>query len=290
VRQTQKTTAIPTVQQRRLFPLLGSRTLISTNAQSTYNAGYITINKRFSHGLQFGASYTFSKWMSNNDESLAVTAITRGSPQVPQDYQRFGDEKGLSAFDRTHRVALNYIWEIPWFKGAWAQTPILKEIFSGWQLAGITSAQSGQPFTILTGVDSNGNGTSGGDRPNLVAGGTLELDPVTKNFRTFTAPLVGGRFSVPLGTNGLPLAYSLGNGDLGRDTFRAPGYWNTNLSLSKRFTIWRDHRLVLRVDALNVFNQDAYGIPVVSMNSPDFGKNFNDWGNRSLTLGVRYTF
>jgi hypothetical protein len=78
--------------------------LIATTAQSTYNGGFLSVNKRFSHGLQFGLSYTYSKNMSNNDESLGVGAITTGSPQVPQDYLNYGAEKSPSAFDRTHRL------------------------------------------------------------------------------------------------------------------------------------------------------------------------------------------
>ncbi len=78
-------------------------------------------------------------------------------------------------------------------------------------------AQSGQPFTIVTGVDTNGNG-GGGDRPNFNSGGTLTPDPDTGNLRTFTT---SDMFLVPRGSSGLPLAFSLGNGDLGRNTLRA---------------------------------------------------------------------
>jgi hypothetical protein len=114
---------------------------------------------------------------------------------------------------------------------------------------------------------------------------------VTGDFRTFTSPLVGGRFVVPLGTNGLPLANSLGNGALGRNTFRAPGFYNTDLSVQKKiFMPWEGHNLIFRTDFLNAFNQDSYGRPVVLMNSPDFGKNLNFWGNRSLTLSLKYSF
>jgi hypothetical protein len=167
-----------------------------------------------------------------------------------------------------------------------------RQVFGGWEISGIVTRQSGQPFTILTGADTNGNGTATGDRPNYNPNGTLTFDPVTGDFRTFTSPLVGGQFVVPLGTNGLPLTNGLGNGNLGRNTFRAPGFYNSNLSLQKNFFLpWGEtHRFVIRADFVNAFNQDNYGRPVVSMSSLDFGKNLNNWGTRTITLSGKYRF
>lgn len=281
------------VQARRLFPQFGPRTLIAGDAQATYNAGYVSVKKRFGNGFLFDVAYTFSKLLSNNDESLGVGAITGGSSQVPQDFFNYDQDRSLSAFDRKHRFVTNFLYEVPVF-GFIERNALSNALLSGFQVSGIVAYQSGQPFTILTGVDSNGNGTAGSDRPNFVPGGILTLDPVTNNFRTFTSPLVGGAFFVPLGTNGLPLANSLGNGDLGKNTFRTPGFWNTDLSVLKRFALpWGgeyNHRIQVRADFLNAFNQDNYGRPVNNMNSADFGKNLNNWGNRSITLSAKYVF
>ncbi len=83
--------------------------------------------------------------------------------------------------------------------------------------------------------------------------------------------------TVPLGTNNLPLANSLGNGNLGRNADRAAPFWNTDLSLLKRIYIGQ-RQLVLRADAFNAFNQDSYGIPVVNMANSGFGTNTNELG------------
>jgi hypothetical protein len=274
---TKNSNAIPSVQARRFFPQFGPRVLIASTSKSQYNAGYISIQKRMSHGLQFGLAYTLSQYKSDNDESLGVADITNGSPQIPQDYNRIGDEYSLSAFDRPHRLAVNYIYEFPGPKHG-----IGKALLGGWQLSGVTQGQSGQPFTILTGVDSNGNG-GGGDRPNINPNGTFTS---VQDNRTFTN---NGFYVAPTGTNGLPLLYALGNGNEPRNTLRAPGYWNTDLSLLKRFEFGR-HRIILRVDALNAFNQDNVLLPVTNMSSPSFGQNLNNWGNRSITWGVKYQF
>lgn len=292
VQSTLNANSIPSLQARRLFPQFGSRVLIATDSHASYNAGFVNLSKRFTNNLQFGVAYTFSRLLSDNDESLGVGAITGGSPQIPQDFFNVQAEKGLSAFDRKHRLVGNFIYEVPTFNHHFFQQGIGRQIFGGWQVSGIITRQSGQPFTILTGVDTNGNG-GGGDRPNYNPNGTLILDPVTGDFRTFTSPLVGGQFVVPLGTNGLPLVNSLGNGNLGKNTFRAPGFYNSDLSVQKifRFAGENSHRLIFRVDFLNAFNQDNYGRPVNTLSSGvDFGRNLNNWGNRSITLGAKYSF
>ncbi|HEX3253958.1 MAG TPA: TonB-dependent receptor [Pyrinomonadaceae bacterium] len=292
VQATRNANSIPSLQARRVFPQFGSRVLIATDSHASYNAGFVSLNKRFSRNLQFGVAYTFSRLLSDNDESLGVGAITGGSPQIPQDFFNVQAEKGLSAFDRKHRLVANFIYEVPTFKQDFFQHGIGHHIFGGWQLSGIITRQSGQPFTMLTGVDTNGNG-GGGDRPNFNPNGTFLFDPVTGDLRTFTSPLVGGQFIVPLGTNGLPLTNSLGNGNLGKNTFRAPGFYNSDLSVQKVFRMTggdNPHRLIFRADFLNAFNQDNYGRPTNSMTSPDFGRNLNNWGNRTITLGLKYSF
>ncbi|HYE65916.1 MAG TPA: TonB-dependent receptor, partial [Pyrinomonadaceae bacterium] len=294
--------AIPSVQARRVNPAAGSRLIIGPGAQATYNAGYVTLNKRLSRGFQFGTSYTFSKNMSNNDESLGVAAITTSSPQAPQDTFNIGAEKSLSVFDRKHRFVIHYLYEtsVPGFA---QNSGVLRQIFGGWQFSGVTSRQSGQPFTVFTGVDTNGNGTAVGDRPNFNPNAPIFLDPVTGNFRSFSQDPNNPAFLAPrlapapntagplvfTGTGAIQ-ANSLGNGTLGRNTFRGPGSYNTDLSVAKNFRWGEARRLHIRADFFNAFNQDDYGNPVSNMNSPQFGQNTNFWGNRSITLGVRFSF
>jgi hypothetical protein len=247
VRQTRNVASIPSTQARRVSPAYGSRVLIATAATGEYHAGYASLNKRFTRGLQFGASYTYGATFSDNDESLGVATITSGSPQIPQDYFDIDAEWSRSAFDRPHRLVANWIYQVPSF-GNW----LTRGAFGNWQFSGVFQAQSGQPFTIVTGVDSNGNG-GGGDRPNFNPAGSITPDPETGNFRTFTTE---GMFEVPLGTNGLPLANSLGNGDLGRNTLRAAPFFRWDLSVARNIPLFGTHRLMVRADLLNAFNQD----------------------------------
>ena len=281
VRATGNIASIPNTQARRVFPQFGPRVLIATTAEGEYHSAYAQFTRRLARGLQFRSSYTFSKNFSNNDESLGVAAITAGSPQIPQDFNDIDAEWSLSAFDRTHRVVASWLYETPAVGNAF-----VRQLTGGWQVTGVFVAQSGQPFTIVTGVDTNGNG-GGGDRPNFDPSGTLTPDPDTGNLRTFTT---SGMFLVPLGSNGLPLANSLGNGNLGRNTLRAPAWYNWDISVARRFTLPFGHRVLIRADLFNAFNQDNYGVPVNSLSNPAFGTNTNNWGNRSLLMSARYSF
>jgi hypothetical protein len=125
-----------------------------------------------------------------------VAAITASAPQAPQDVFRVDLEKSRSVFDRPHRLVANYLYEAPapWFA---RDNAVLRQIFGGWQISGVTSTQSGQPFTVFTGVDTNGNGTAAGDRPNFNPAAPIIRDPVTGDFRTFSQDPTNPAFIVP---------------------------------------------------------------------------------------------
>ena len=279
--------AIPSAQARRLHPEFGVRTLIpgyegpagnDVEAKSKYNAIFVSAKRRLTHGLLVDTAYTFSKWTSNNDASLGEGG-TGQSSQRPQDMFDYGAEWSRSNFDRPHRLAVSYLWEIPGPK-----TGLLGQVIGGWQLSGVTSGQSGQTFTIFTGVDSNGDTNTGSDRPNIDSSGSFVWDARHREFKN------NGYYTVPLGSNGLPLANSLGDGNAPRNSERAAAFWNTDLSLMKRFSLPRDVKFMVRVDGFNIFNQDNYGVPNNTMSSTSFGLNTNNWGRRIFQLAGKFTF
>jgi outer membrane receptor protein involved in Fe transport len=282
---------IPSLQARRLFPQFGSRVLIASDAIGNYNAGYVKVDKRLSHGLLIGFNYTYGKNVSNNDESLGVGAITAGSPQVPQDFNNFHSEYGLSAFDRTNRYVVYFNYDVPWFRSGMLGSRPMRSLLGGWVITGTSEAQSGQPFTILTGVDTYGNGSSAA-RPNYNPAGIVTLDPVSHDWRTFNTPLSGtGIVVTPLGPSGLPLADSNTHfGNLGRNTFRGPGLDSQNLTLIKRFAITERAKLEFRGEFFDLFNHRNFGNPIVSMSSPIFGQNTSDPGGRQILLSGRVMF
>src|SRR5262249_7979590 len=168
---------------------------------------------------------------------------------------RCGGEYARAAIDRPHRLALHYIWRLP----------------QGFQVAGFSEWQSGEPFTITTGVDSNGDDTPF-DRPDFNPAGALRLDPVTSDWRSFSKPIDGtGIFRTPLTPAGRPLLYSMPfGGNLGRNTFRGPGYASTNVSVLKTFALRDRWQLELRASWTNFLNQRSFGPPVAVMIDPRF--------------------
>jgi hypothetical protein len=269
---TGDTASIPGAQSRRLNPSWNSRTLIESAAKAEYHAGYVRLDKRFSHRLQFGANYTFSANFSDGDELISgVEDITLSSPAVPQDFFNFKNEWSRSVFDRPHRLVVHYIYDIPWFTSPWA-AGTLNRIFGGWELAGFTEAQSGQPFTIRTGVDTVGTtagGTNPPGRPNFNPGGTFYKDPISGDLRTFTIPLDGtGVVTAPLLANSMA-----GGGNLGRNTFRGPSFQQWNASLMKRIALKENLQIQLRSDFVNIWNHNNFANPEARMSSPTFGRN-----------------
>jgi hypothetical protein len=267
---------IPGIPQRRLTPAWGSRVVSDYGGSSLYNAGYVRFDRKFSRGLVAGVNYTYSSTIDDGDG-------------YAQDDFNFHRERARAFIDRPHRLVIHYVWQAPAFSGR-------KRLLGSWQIGGYSEWQSGEPFTILTGVDSNGDGCCSGttapvDRPDYQPGGALRLDPMTGNWRSFSTPLSGGAFVTPLGPNGLPLPNSMPfGGNLGRNTFRGPAYSNTNFSLLKRFAVAERWQTELRADWSNFFNHRNFGPPVAIMSSPAFGSNVSNPSSRELLLGLKIRF
>ncbi|MBI1955416.1 MAG: TonB-dependent receptor [Acidobacteria bacterium] len=288
-----KTGKIPALQDRRLSPAWGARTTIESTALSEYHALFIRADRRMLSGLLFGASYAWSANFSDNDEPLGIGDIVLSSPWVPQDSFNYRNEWSRSVFDRPHRFVVHYSYEIPWLRSAGGYSPLLKHLFAGWRASGFTEWQSGQPFTVRTGVDSGGSGIPIGWRPDYNPNGIFEKDPVEGNLRTFKAPIAGGGiFVTPLTAGKLPLVNSMPRGgNLGRNTFRGPSYTMWNFSLAKQVAVSERVNLQLRADWFNLWNHHNFGNPVATMNSgADFGTNTTDPGGRTMLLNMKVSF
>jgi hypothetical protein len=285
--------SIPSLQARRVNPAWGSRVLIESTALGEYHGTFVRLDKRMSNGLVFGANYTWSGNWSDNDESLGVTDIVNSSPQVPQNYFNYRNEWSRSVFDRPHRFVVHYSYEIPWITSG---PTALRHIFGSWQMSGFTEHQSGQPFTIRTGVDSGGSGTIAPWRPNYNAAGTFSQDAVERNLRTFSTPINGSGIVVtPLTAGGLPLANSMSNGgSLGRNTFRGPDLANWNFSIAKSIPLSERLKLQFRGDFIDMWNHRNFQNPEARMNNTAFGANTANLvtgvGGRTMLLGAKIRF
>ena len=266
--------------QGRLDPLQGSRQIRTNGGSSSYNSFQTEVKKRMSNGFQFGASYTWSKSIDNGSElfnygntaSLALWA-------VPGYYGGGTIDRAVSAFDRPHRFVFHYVYELPWMK---EQRNILGYIVGGWQLSGITAYESGNPFTVTNGTDSDG--LEGNDRPNFNPAGKPGVRAVWAPAESPTGyvnpdvPGPNGTFvRTPIDPRearfiGLPANQDPSKvgpiGNLGRNTERAPGLKNWDVNIVKRFRIREGMAFQVRGEFYNIFNTPQYTTVSVSPFSP----------------------
>ena len=210
-----------------------------SSSNSSYNALWVTGNKRMSHGLQFNASYT---WSHSIDE---VSRNNNGI--VVQDSTNIFNSRGNSDFDARHRFVVNAIYDLP-FKG--------NRFVDGWSIAPIVSLQSGNPLNIvIASTTITGIATV---RPN--AAGPVQL---TNN------PL-GNWFVNPTTAYTLPVNAF---GNVGRNSVVGPDFKNFDLSVMKKTKITERMNMEFHVDAFDLFNHPNYGQPgrVFSPTSTSFG-------------------
>src|SRR4029077_16717659 len=126
------------VVQSQTFPV-STINLLENTAQSWYDAGYVNVRRRYSHGLSFLANYTFAKNLTNAPDFPSPT----DDSSIPQNNNALNLEKGPGC-DVRHRFALSSVYEIPAYRGQeW-----LRRVTQDWRLSTIYQAESGMPFTI----------------------------------------------------------------------------------------------------------------------------------------------
>ena len=134
--------------------------LIAGIANSSYNALETSLRKRFSHGISFLASYTFSKTIddaSSFNMTGSASKPVAGENDLAQNPFNLAAERGRSLFDSRHRFVLSYQWSLPFWRQphGWYQ-----QALGGWQLNGIATIMSGTPLTVF---DSNDVSEQGQD-------------------------------------------------------------------------------------------------------------------------------
>jgi hypothetical protein len=215
----------------RPFPGYNNISWIDNAYNSNYHAMLLSINRRFANNLQFGFSYTFSKFMN-------YTGIPIYRPLRAWSY-------GFDGSDQTHNAVFNFAYNLPKASRLANDNKLVKWMFDSWMLSGISQWVSGTPvgigFSTVQGTDLTGGGD--GQRVNVVGNPNA-------NASTFLAWFNPAAFGVP------------GKGDPGnaaKNSVRNPGVNNTDLSLTKRFPIKGESRYFqLRWETYNTFNHTQY--------------------------------
>jgi Carboxypeptidase regulatory-like domain len=213
---------------------------------SNYQSLQTSLQKRFSHGLALTSAFTWGKalgYISDDDGGLTFFIDWRRN-YAPLD------------FDRQLNYEQSFTYELPFGRGhQMLGSAVGDAVLGGWKLSGIISAVSGLPFTVT----ANG-GT-------LNTPGTTQTATLSRPFRKLGG--IGASkpwfdptsFTQPSGCTGQSPCTNPGLGDTGRNQFRGPGYVQDNFSIFKKFTLYRETGLEIRVDAFQLSNTPQFGQP-----------------------------
>jgi hypothetical protein len=261
---------------------------------SAYNALQAHVEKRMSHHVQIGFSYTYSH---SQDEQSAMGLFYNGNN--PLDLH---SGYGSSDFDRTHVINFDYRFELPKF---YSESSLAGKFVDGWALEGVSVIQSGQPYSIIDYSGAVGSiyyGTNDGITNPIVplAPGCTVKDALTGhtgaiagvpalNAACFTLPLLApGALNGAIPSNDPYETNFIANGQ--RNIFRQPWQRRADISIVKMTKINERVSVRYSFDVFNLTNTASYDIPVddVSQNI-----NFNDFpyqGQPSTTTPCDQTF
>ncbi|HMG34307.1 MAG TPA: carboxypeptidase regulatory-like domain-containing protein [Blastocatellia bacterium] len=227
------------------------------NGNSNYNAFSAQVSHRYAHGLQMSAAYTWSHLI---DDTTAEVFSTVLSPRRVEDFQNLSREKATSALDHRHRFVLSGIYDVPLFRDG---RRLWRSIAGGWSLAGTLAFESGEMATVQSGIDSNLNGDSAGDRSiiNLagVKGTSTAVHAVNRNGTT--VPLGSSTAVAYVADNSNAQYIQAGPGartNAGRNTLQLPGIANLDFAIFKNFRITESMKVQFRVDLYNAFNHAQF--------------------------------
>jgi len=269
----------------QIFPYnhFGQSQIAKSIGNSNYNGMVLTAKRQDSRGLLLQASYTYGKSLDYNS-SYYGTGMLTGETGAPIDARNLRLEHGPSAFDVRQRFVALFALDVPAGPGHRAfgwNNRVSRQVFGGWRIAGIVTAQSGYPFTVVVGgPDTSGfnqqtAGTSpnGGNRPNVVKPG-----PVPQN---------NSNPDAALDTSWFAPNFAGQDGNSGRNAYRGPGLSNTNFSVMKNFSLGPREsdgaRLQFRADFFNFFNHTNFASPVADQNNANFGRITQTLGSAVAT-------
>ncbi len=218
---------------------------------STYHGWANQLTRRFSNGLQFIGAYT---WSHNIDNSTAEVFSTYATPRRPQDSQDVAADRSSSALDHRQRFSLEVIYDVPFFKHSnW----LMKNVLGNWEIAPIYTYQTGQPYTVQSGVDSNLNGDAAPDRASINPSGGTEG--------------VGSGTTALSNSAGATVAYLVNNPNAqyaatpegviataGRNTANFPPINDLDVTAAKRFNLTERMSIEFSARIFNLLNHPQY--------------------------------
>ncbi len=250
----------------------GNITRLENTANSIYNSLQFSARRTLGD-FTMSVAYTYSHSIDDSSDRFDGAFV---------DSYNVAANRGSSNFDQRHNLAVSYVYALPFFKGSGLQHKLL----GGWQISGITVAQTGTPFSVTNDTDFGdsagvGNGVGTGSRPDLVG------NPHTG----FSAGQEPGTFG-PLYFNPAAFAAPTGLtfGNVGRNTLYAPGRLNFDFGLFKRFAFGESKALDIRWENYNLFNHTQFSGVDGSLGSSTFLHSTAAHAPRRMQFGIRFQF
>ena len=261
----------------------GVATDVQMIANSTYHALQLSAEKRYSNGLQFLTSFTWSK--SIDDSSLADDNVNYlGSFTSLQDPNKPWLERSLSTFDIPAVLQFSYSYDLPIGRGKklLGNMPhVVDLIVGGWKTSGVWRVADGRPLSFAL-FDGASLPTYGAQRPNLVG----------KPRRFHGSDWIDHYFANPEVLQ-KPDVFTLGNAPRATGSVRTPFAFNTELSVGKEFPLKREGMNVeVRLEAYNAFNHPVFGAPNTTVDdAQNFGIiTYTSNGPRQVQLAFKFNF
>jgi hypothetical protein len=238
---------------------------------SHYNGGILTANYR-AKGFFIQSSFTVSKSI----DDVSAFFGSSGEASVPADSRNIGLERGPSSFDTRLRFVTLINYDLPMGPGhrfMGGNNLLDRQVFGGWNVAFVSSAQSGQPFSIYNNSADFSGFNQLVDRPNIIGAGSLATDysnpdlafDVTRFGCTRNAALTASCAAAPPPTGTV--------GTSGRNQYYGPHLFNTDLTIQKTFAVWGERtKLSFRSEFFNIFNHTNFSNPQRNESSSSFGK------------------
>lgn len=244
---------------------------MDSGGSSAYHGMIAQLRRRFARGLEFGLAYTLSK--SIDDMSVDPVAATSGgglsstNSRTPSDVRNFRLDRAVSDFDNTHVVVTSAVYELPIGRGrTWAGgiPGWANHVLGGWSVTGIYTRQSGEPYTINSGMrTANGYKVTRADLRGPMPDGSLKFVSGIKGPVVFHVsdldPATNCRKVI--GTDSAFCIPEPGQYGTGRNVMRGPGFWNLDFGVLKNFSLTERVKLQFRGEFFNVLNHPNFENP-----------------------------
>ena len=270
---------IPVAQLLKPFPRFTNVSFYRNNVGNTnYNALQAKLEQRFARGFSFLISYTRSKLIDEASSVFDASILTGPVANFPvADSFNRKLERDVSSGDIPNVFVTSFTYELPFGRGKrFLSSGTAGRIFSGFELAGVLTLQSGLPLAITQVTNFNAFAGFGTQRPNLSANPNLpSSEQTTARFFNTEAFTVAPQFT--LGTSS-------------RNPVRGPHYQNFDLALIKRIAITETMNLEFRIEAFNLTNTPPLRAPNLVLGSAGFGSITSAGDPRVLQFGLKLNF